>query len=752
MTDWDGYAASSELREMNKLGWEMVREMNQRSLTKAQKKNKPLEVPKKLHDQERVYQQFPGWEHDLGLVGAYKQQVASAFKSAEAKAGEIRKDAANGKMFIDGPTLRGLITEEVADTFLDALTPLWTEAWHLGYEGGKSLVTGDTPDFTKTHETGTLDNFLDTEGVHWVQQIGRTGLNRSDARAEVIARTEVSRAMNAGAIQAYKDNGITHKHLLVAPDDTCDICKNAEAEGDIPMDAIFPTGGLGGPFHPQCRCIPAPMEFNFMPPLAHLGKSEGEEDPTRVAFLMLRAPHPEKGKLHYMLQKRSKDGKWGLPGGHAHIGEDPWETAHREVTEEIGDLPSYTVKGLVTYALDNGKMAYIYLCDSPWFNPLLNGATSQETEGAGWFKKKQINKLDLHPHFQKQWDNVDWNKLDKRIGDTESGEMLTTQDDEPPLFPAGARWPYPKRSDGAEDPHYGTAATETFPSRDPGRVTADMSDHIGGPEAPGEDETDEFPKKRTPPKAGPKKLPSQEPPLESPAQNANVPSGVQNVGSSTGVPPGSDSFTKMYTDMVTGKLAPRPAVGSVPAEAPRPMQPRSVPPETYDPAESVATEEDGEIAYYPQPKKPKGKGGPADHSDANPVDAEHVYVQMAKNFPPEAIQWVKRARWTGPINVPWDRVDDDDIKSWAASHQPDHVKRFETMMQAHDGHVAPSILVQEPQTNKAFIVDGHHRALAHKNLKQPVLAYLGNIDPKDRPAALETHSKQIHHGSDPKNE
>jgi len=145
------------------------------------------------------------------------------------------------------------------------------------------------------------------------------------------------------------------------------------------------------------------------------------------------------------------------------------------------------------------------------------------------------------------------------------------------------------------------------------------------------------------------------------------------------------------------------------------------------------------------------KGGPADYSDPNPVHPDTIYLLMSKNFPPDSISWVKRARWTGPVWVPWDRIDTDDKDKWAASHQPAKVKEFETQIKAHGGRVAPSILVQEPASQKAFIVDGHHRALAHENLKQKVLAYLGNIDPKDREAAEETHSHQIHAGSDPQN-
>jgi hypothetical protein len=191
-------------------------------------------------------------------------------------------------------------------------------------------------------------------------------------------------------------------------------------------------------------------------------------------------------------------------------------------------------------------------------------------------------------------------------------------------------------------------------------------------------------------------------------------------------------------------------VGSVPAKTPQPADPHSVPPEVYDPAESVATETDEGIAYYPQPKK-KGAGGPSDYSDPNPVDPEHVLNMMRSNFPEDAIAWVKRARWVGPVQIPWDRIDAKAIDSWAASHQPETVARFARDIKGNVGHTNPSVVIQDNDSPKAIIIDGHHRALAHKKLGQPVLAYLGMIDPRDRMAAEETHSKQVHSGADPRN-
>jgi len=677
--------------------------------------------------------QWPGWERDLGLVGQYKEQITAAFQAADVKADVIRKQAASGKMYVDSATLRGLIAQEVHETFTDVLSPLWSEAWHLGYESAKSLVTGVDANFSEKHDSLALENFINTEGVHWTDKIARTGLNRANARAEVISRTEVARAMNAGAIQAYRDHGVTHKHLLVAPDDICDICKTAKREGVIPLDSIFPSGGLGGPFHPNCRCVPAPAGVDLEPPQAHIKKSESvQEDKNVLVWLLLRARDKD-GKYRFLLQQRN-DGSWGMPGGHAHVGEDPWLGALRETTEEIGDLPELACVKTFHHMEDGNKtQVYLYLCDTRYFHPELNGGTPHETRGTGWFRRKEIGELNLTPKFREDWEKGIKLKdnANKSIVNTLSGEMLETIPEAGTLFPAGARWPYPRRSDGAEDPHYGTAETPEPPRWD------GMEGTHPRVYAPDGDETTEYPKKRPSPNKRPKKFPDQEPEMMQPREDI-----LTSPGESVGVEVGASP---------SAKAGPRPVVGSVPAETPHPVSPHVDAPEPYDPAESVAVETDQGIGYYPQPKKKKSAGGPADYSDPNPVDAEHVYVQMAKNFPPDAIQWVKRARWIGPVNIPWERIDDDDVESWAASHQPEKVKEFEDLIKSHSGHVAPSVTIQDNDSPKAIIIDGHHRALARKNLKMPVLSYVGMIDPKDRQAAEETHSKQIHSGSDPKN-
>jgi SPP1 gp7 family putative phage head morphogenesis protein len=719
--------------------------------------------------------EFPGWRHDLGLVGRYKELISQAFTDAEIRGQQIRKDAASGELFVSPPVLTGMISDASRDVFSGAMTPMWKSAWDLGYESARSLVTGNEPDFAADHSGAAFEAFLGTEGQHWLDKVSRTGLGNSSARSEMIARTEVARAMNAGAIQAYKDHGVTRKHLLAAPDDReCETCKAAENAGTIPLDAIYPGGEP--PLHPMCRCVSAPAGMELTPPQAHLGKrymtmdearQAAREDENRLCWLLLRA-EDEDGKTRFLLQQRS-DGSWGMPGGKPHVGEAPWDAAVREVTEEIGDIPALTV-AKTFHHVEDGAQVYLYLCDTEYFHPKMNGSTPEETLGAAWFRKKEIGDLDLSPKFRDDWekgirlkDNA--SKAAQNVR-TENGEWLVLEHPQDSVnypYPApggGAQVQLPRRSDGAPQNTRGgggQAQGEMGATEPPRQGPQDRADERVAHVYPRGTDDEGYPKRRAKNKPA-KRFPSSE--------DGQNPQG--GIAGSPGM--GAQSVPG-------GKIkGVRPIVGAPKPQLPHPETPRPESPETYDPAEAVQHQgEDGNVLYSKGGLVPSASWDTPpvwlDNSyvipralaermqlknvenlnDPNPVDAEHVYLQMAANFPPKAIEWVKRARWTGPVMVPWDRVDTDDIDKWAASHQPGKVKEFERQIAAHDGHVAPSILVQEPSTHKAFLVDGHHRALARRNLKQDVLAYLGNIDEADRQAAWETHSSQLHQGSDPAN-
>lgn len=151
---------------------------------------------------------------------------------------------------------------------------------------------------------------------------------------------------------------------------------------------------------------------------------------------------------------------------------------------------------------------------------------------------------------------------------------------------------------------------------------------------------------------------------------------------------------------------------------------------------------------------PAGPGTPGYPSPATGIPGarktdttNEVKQLMLHNFPAHALEWVDRAYWHGPVNVPLEDIDFDDVNNWAAHHQSDKVDDFKARIQAGDiPH--PAIMVTIPGDDRKKVVDGHHRVLAYKALGQPVPAYVGETTST---AWEETHSSQLHQGNDPAN-
>ena len=91
-----------------------------------------------------------------------------------------------------------------------------------------------------------------------------------EQRAEMIARTEVSRAMNGSNYEAWRAMGASHIEWFLAPG-ACSLCQGIEARGPKPIGEPFALAGeiVGGkkvgrtvlypPAHPNDRCSSGPL-------------------------------------------------------------------------------------------------------------------------------------------------------------------------------------------------------------------------------------------------------------------------------------------------------------------------------------------------------------------------------------------------------------------------------------------------------------------------------------------------------------
>jgi len=79
-------------------------------------------------------------------------------------------------------------------------------------------------------------------------------------RAKTIARTETSDALGEAFMDRSHEMEIQGKEWVWGGD-ICDICRGNEAAGIIGIDALFPSGHVRPPAHPNCICALAPARL-----------------------------------------------------------------------------------------------------------------------------------------------------------------------------------------------------------------------------------------------------------------------------------------------------------------------------------------------------------------------------------------------------------------------------------------------------------------------------------------------------------
>lgn len=118
----------------------------------------------------------------------------------------------------------------------------------------KALIRAAIEQGLGTRELERMLTEFFADGVHLEDVAGESRVLPSDAWAEAVARTETSRAHNAGIMDLYAQAGIEYVMWLAAEDErTCPLCLELDRR-IVRLGEAFIEGVDAPPAHVLCRC------------------------------------------------------------------------------------------------------------------------------------------------------------------------------------------------------------------------------------------------------------------------------------------------------------------------------------------------------------------------------------------------------------------------------------------------------------------------------------------------------------------
>jgi ADP-ribose pyrophosphatase YjhB (NUDIX family) len=218
----------------------------------------------------------------------------------------------------------------------------------LGNVLAKGIANGDST----TTISGSLVDVLD-----------------NPSRADMVARTEVDRAMTAASLNTYSENGVQQVEWMTA--DGCDACEELADSGPYDPDD-YPDIP-----HPSCRCSPSPLPNDTsndatdsttdadqaaIPEDTDGSLTQAVEPDTTKSTPITRAGilivAQDTGRV--LLEQRTAEngGNWCVIAGTVEPGEAPLEAARREMLEETGIQPCGDLSGEST--APDGTQTFIF--------------------------------------------------------------------------------------------------------------------------------------------------------------------------------------------------------------------------------------------------------------------------------------------------------------------------------------------------------------------------------------------------------
>lgn len=228
-----------------------------------------------------------GWKKRMDDTGVFRKDIKSYFSKQEKEVQSNLKTSMRGlkpKEFVLKDLSDDVLFNEdyALKTSIDLITP-YIKQWLLdGGNAGNAAAQGSGFDagtkplqdflaqrskfFSDSINGTTKDDLLSSiqEGISQSESLDQLSQRISDvygiakgSRTDMIARTEVAASSNFGAVQAYKQAGVTKQQWIVVDPEDEDCLENDGVIVDIGDE--FPSGDTEAPIHPNCQCTTVPV-------------------------------------------------------------------------------------------------------------------------------------------------------------------------------------------------------------------------------------------------------------------------------------------------------------------------------------------------------------------------------------------------------------------------------------------------------------------------------------------------------------
>ena len=177
-------------------------------------------------------------------------------------------------MWLDGQGVRGRIRAALGRVLMQ----LWQAAWKAGAE-----AAGEAAGHFESVPDQVVADRVSRMAAQWIDEVTDTRMRRiaailakggsaaeleaavkavleSESDADLIARTEVMRAMQLAALDVYRAAQVQKVRWVTHSANPCPVCIANEAAGPRWLGEPFPSGDVAPPAHPNCQCALVPAE------------------------------------------------------------------------------------------------------------------------------------------------------------------------------------------------------------------------------------------------------------------------------------------------------------------------------------------------------------------------------------------------------------------------------------------------------------------------------------------------------------